>query len=905
MVQLTARPKEQGFLAGSLLLLSELLMNRVAMDLASSVPLLEGELTAGCDDNVLDQPLGRRLQAGTRHEIGGGAGWIVQGAYDDITAAVGDILSFSYTGGYHDVMLVDNGNCDFSGGTMLDETGSYQHTITEPGEYFFVCTKGSHCAGGQQQVRVIVPEPEEPAATDIGFTVADPSSCAGILPAATVQQWEDAIASNPVVMIAISNRGCTNAANTRLQAAGVCYESIEIDGSASSPEWQYLQCMHPQDRMCPTCGFSHSYAWIGGAYIGNGFAIRDLPDNQMTDRLVAAGASTDCGPSAATCAHHLNNAALEAAQIEQFVANPVMLFGWSRCPCTQIARERLTAAGVCFEEYTWDASTEPLMAYLNCLNPWAAGCPLRGAAGPGCSGGGEHHSFIYMDGQFIDNGFGFTTQRLPAARLEALTSGASAELSCGIAPPTGDPVFADMSHLLTHNPPKKNYGVSVTDIDGDGTMELFVAGFGSENIIYSWNAESQRFDSVATPALSDPSRSAIGVASCDIDGDGLEEIYVLNTDQYSGQTTTSDRIFRRDGNGDWIDMFEQPEHSAAANFIAGRSVACLDRDGDGKYGMFAANYGGPMKLYELPEDGSLRDVAPALGMDRTTGGRALIAGAFVSPDGHSMDLFANNENGCNFLYRNEGDGTFTEIAMSAGVGDCGNTGRGTVPMDADGDGVLDLVWGNWNGQHRMYVQDTPAHFTDVAPTTMAQPSRIRTVISADWDNDGQEELFYNNIPGENRLFTKEGAEWVPINVGDALEPTGHGTGAAYGDFDGDGCLELLVSHGESADEPLTYYRPSNCGTNHYLRVMPLTQYGGPARGATVRLAISGRVNAAGVQTHIRNIDAGSGYLVRALHAFRTLSPVVVVLSDMLSLVGSASRSRWRTLVSVLRRLWRS
>ena len=121
MVQLTARPKEQGFLAGSLLLLSELLMNRVAMDLASSVPLLEGELTAGCDENVLDQPLGRRhLQAGTRHEIGGGAGWIVQGAYDDITAAVGDILSFSYTGGYHDVMLVDNGNCDFSGGTMLD-----------------------------------------------------------------------------------------------------------------------------------------------------------------------------------------------------------------------------------------------------------------------------------------------------------------------------------------------------------------------------------------------------------------------------------------------------------------------------------------------------------------------------------------------------------------------------------------------------------------------------------------------------------------------------------------------------------------------------------------------------------------------------------------------------------------
>ena len=97
----------------------------------------------------------------------------------------------------------------------------------------------------------------------------------------------------------------------------------------------------------------------------------------MRGAVVAAGASTDCGPGAATCAHHLNNAALEAGQIEQFVANPVMLFGWSTCPCTQIARERLTAAGGGFEEYTWDAASEPLMAYLNCMHPGAAGCPLR------------------------------------------------------------------------------------------------------------------------------------------------------------------------------------------------------------------------------------------------------------------------------------------------------------------------------------------------------------------------------------------------------------------------------------------------------------------------------------------------------------------------------------------------
>ena len=87
-------------------------------------------------------------------QIGGSNGWIVQGAYDDVTAAVGDVLSFSYTGGYHDVMLIQDGNdeCDFSGGSLLDETGSFQFTLTEPGEFVFACTKGSHCAGGAQHV---------------------------------------------------------------------------------------------------------------------------------------------------------------------------------------------------------------------------------------------------------------------------------------------------------------------------------------------------------------------------------------------------------------------------------------------------------------------------------------------------------------------------------------------------------------------------------------------------------------------------------------------------------------------------------------------------------------------------------------------------------------------------------
>ncbi len=92
-------------------------------------------------------------------------------------------------------------------------------------------------------------------------------------------------------------------------------------------------------------------------------------------------------------------------------------------------------------------------------------------------------------------------------------------------------------------------------------------------------------------------------------------------------------------------------------------------------------------------------------------------------------------------------------------------------------------------------------------------------------------------------------------IGEALEPYGLGTGGAVADVDGDGRLELLITHGESAMQPLTLYRAEDSLSrgNHWLRVQPLTRFGAPARGAVVTLEAGGR-------SQRRAIDAGSGYL---------------------------------------------
>ncbi|MDB5308171.1 MAG: hypothetical protein JWO38_2373 [Gemmataceae bacterium] len=419
-------------------------------------------------------------------------------------------------------------------------------------------------------------------------------------------------------------------------------------------------------------------------------------------------------------------------------------------------------------------------------------------------------------------------------------------------------MFRDVSDQIAHNPPGRYSGVAVADVDGDGRFEFVVAGFAGPNRVLKWAGGQLR--DIAPPVLADPDRQAVGVTAADLDGDGAEELYVLNTDTFTGPKWFADRLFKRAPDGQWEDLFARPANRPVWNLAAGRAVAAIDRRGGGRYGFFVANCGQPARLYELGPAGLLVDLAPPLELSRAAGAWGVLAAPLF---GAHTDLFCANEGGPNFLFRNRGNGTFEECAGGLQLADPDEHGRAAAAVDLDGDGRLDLCWGNWEGPHRLMVRRADrAAWRDRATPGLAFPSAVRTVIAADFDNDGHDELFFNNAGEPNRLFRilaggghepVEAHTLTMLDAGDAAEPDGPGTGAAVADIDGDGVLELLVAHGESSPQPLGVYKARGTAGNGWLRVLPRTRFGAPARGAVVRAGIGGRVM-------VKVIDGGSGFM---------------------------------------------
>lgn len=471
--------------------------------------------------------------------------------------------------------------------------------------------------------------------------------------------------------------------------------------------------------------------------------------------------------------------------------------------------------------------------------------------------------------------------------------------------PQPDGMFIKTNWLKNLDTSQLNYGVAVSDVDNDGSLEWIVAGFSGPNFVLKFDRATKRLINLAQDhrysAIADQGGQAIGVCACDIDGDGREEIYFLNTNNaYAGRADYGDSLFKW-RNGKYANLYTDPVNSRMeAKSFAGRSVACIDRLGTGKYSIVIATYSrggvGNFALVEMDENHPsndvstgnivLKNVASVAKIDKATGGRGLVVGPILENNGRSDIFFGNEGNpwmgnpGDNFLFKNLGNGSFEDIAEQAEIQDKYNNARGISLADFNRDGLLDIAYGNWEGEHRLFMQykavGEARKFRNIANRQYAVPTKIRTVIAADFDNNGDTDIFMNNIcshrdPNDrepNKLFTvipnqfnnSSDPEIKKMNIGQAKEPRGFGTGAAITDMDGDGILDLLISHGESQTQPLKVYRVNRdvsrnqAGKYNWVRVFPRTKYGAPARGALVKLTTrTGRV-------YSSVIDGGSGYL---------------------------------------------
>jgi len=407
-------------------------------------------------------------------------------------------------------------------------------------------------------------------------------------------------------------------------------------------------------------------------------------------------------------------------------------------------------------------------------------------------------------------------------------------------------VFEDISSRLVSNAPALHYGAAVVAPFGDGRRAFAVAGFLGPNRLLVQRGD--RLVDAGSAAFQDPGRQAIGIAGGDSDDDGREEVYVVNTDRFSGPKRLGDRWFDL-CDGHWRDLFELPQNQAAANLFAGRSVGAVDRRGDGRYAFVVANHGGPLRLYRSADDDEIMDLAPTLGVARVTQARSVLLGPFVS---EHTDLFIGTDNGPNLLFRANDQGRYTEVAGRAGWADPRGACRGVALFDA-GLGRPGIILAGWETPNRCLVPLLPGvQWGDRSPAALAGPGRVRSAVVGDFDNDGFEELFLNCLGEPNRLFRRTADQWREIAPGAALEPAMFGTGAVAADLDGDGTLELLVCHGEDGPQPLSLFRARR-PEHGWLRIAPLTRAGAPARGATVQLFTQ-----AGVQTRV--LCGGSGYL---------------------------------------------
>ncbi len=401
--------------------------------------------------------------------------------------------------------------------------------------------------------------------------------------------------------------------------------------------------------------------------------------------------------------------------------------------------------------------------------------------------------------------------------------------------------FSDVTRSAGLDLEMYGMGVAVGDYDNDGYPDILVTCVG-QNVLFKNTGRGTFRDVTRASGLGGRQAFSTSALWFDFDRDGLLDLFVCNyvkwspehdvfcsldgknksyctPEAYRGETCW---LFRNLGNGKFEDV--TPTSGIFDSSSKSLGVALLDYDEDGWPDLLVANDTQPNKLYRNQRNGTFKDVAVEAGIAFSAEGKARagmgVDVADFNNSGRPGVAITNFDNEMIGLYRASGDGNYVDVATQSGVGLASKDrlGFGCVFLDADLDGWLDLAVVNG------HIDDT-----------------VRNVRGVGYAQSPQ--LFLNDGQGRFRDVAGE--------IGGGFTQPKVGRGLAYGDFDRDGDLDLLMT---TNNGPAYLFRNDQTGGNKSIRIRLVgTKSNRDAIGARVRIFH-------GETSQSRLVKGGSSYL---------------------------------------------
>lgn len=287
---------------------------------------------------------------------------------------------------------------------------------------------------------------------------------------------------------------------------------------------------------------------------------------------------------------------------------------------------------------------------------------------------------------------------------------------------------------------------------------------------------------VTTGSIVTNGGSSTGASWGDFNNDGFEDLYVTNAGE-------NNFLYQNNGDGTFTSMVTLLPATSGGNSV---SSAWADYNNDGWIDLYVVNNGGNNQLFKNNGDGSFTNTASTANVLEGNMGAAW---GDYNNDGW-LDLYVTNTNGVNnILYKNNGNGTFTTTIITGPTTGGGNSIMANW-IDFDNNGWLDLFIVNYNQANQLFINNGDETFTKVTEGAIVQD--IEASWSASWgdyNNDGYLDVFVANKEQNNSLYKNlYGGSFEKITNDDIVQGGGNSEGSAWGDYDNDGDLDLFVAN---------------------------------------------------------------------------------------------------------------